>query len=219
MKTIHLIPIAALSFLISCGGDQKPVEPVAPENPLAEILENLNDELSEIEGIQEIFPITSESAGDFKLGDAIPVSTEDYSVAEENITSETEEGPNTEAVHNVFDDNGELIQISCEYNYETGEYIDAIGEINIYSDRFQTAEGIGVGSTITEFMTAYPDFKIWYTYVSGMYVIETEVLDVQFLLDETGFQGEVEDVLDMVILNAEDFKIDTKIVTVRMYKI
>ncbi|NOQ72259.1 MAG: hypothetical protein GQ574_09675 [Crocinitomix sp.] len=222
MKTIRLIPFIAIATLVSCGGEQKPEKPIEPENPLAElteIFEDLNEELSEIDGIQEIYTITSESAGDFTLGGAIPVSTDEYTVKEENITTDTEEGPFTETVYNVSDENENLLQIMLEYDYETGEYKDAIGEMNIYSDRFQTVEGIGMGSTIIEFMDAYPDYKIWYTYVSDMYVIETESLGVQFLLDGSGFEGEISGSSDMEILSAEDFSADTKIVTVRMFKI
>ncbi len=220
MKIIRIIPVFAAATLLSCGGEPIEEETQNPFEELTEVLEDLNDELSEIDGVQEIYTITSGSAGDFNLGEAIPASSDEFDVKEEVAIFESEEGPYEETVYKVSAENEELLQLSPAYNYETGEYMDEIGEINIFSDRFQTAEGIGAGSSLTDFMEAYPDYKIWYTYVSDMFVIETESLAVQFLIDGEGYKGDYPEITgDMIELSKEDFETDTKIVMVRMYKI
>jgi hypothetical protein len=220
MKTKYVIPVLSALVLTACGGDPVVEE---TENPLAElneIMEDLNEDLTEIEGIQEIYSITSEAAGDFILGEKIPESTEDYSVEEKIETYESEEGPYEETVHIVSNGDEELLRITPQYDYETGEYLDEIGEMNISSDRFQTTEGIGAGSTLADFMEAYPDFKIWYTYISDMYVVETEGLSVQFLLDENGYVTDYPEIdSDMVEISKDDFDATTKIVSVRMFKL
>ena len=211
MKAVRIIFIFPLAFLISCGAEEKPVEPENPFAELTEIFEDLSDELSEIDGVQEIYALTRNSAGDFKIGDKIPVSTDVYTVDEEEITYDTEEGPSVQTVHIVSEENEDLLQIRSDYD-------STISEMNIFSDRFETAEGIGVGSTITEFIAAYPDYKIWYTYVSDRYVIESESVGGQYLLDRNAFQGKTSGSSDMEMLSLEDFKADAEIMSIRMYK-
>lgn len=220
MKIIRIIPVFAAVTLLSCVEEPAEEETQNPFEELTEVLEDLNDDLSEIDGVQEIYTITSGSAGDFNLGEAIPTSSDEFEVKEEIETFESEEGPYEETVYNVSAENEELLQLSPAYDYETGEYLDEIGEINIFSDRFQTAEGIGAGSSLNDFMETYSDYKIWYTYVSDMYVIETEDLDIQFIIDGEGYKGDYPEITgDMVELSKEDFEDDTKIISVRMYKI
>lgn len=60
-------------------------------------------------------------------------------------------------------------------------------------------------------MAAYPDLKIWYSYVSDIYVIETPRLDkIQFLLDGNDFikEGGPDFDNDMTILQPSEFKKD-----------
>lgn len=220
MKIKHIYTYILALAMLSCGVGSEETETENPLTEFSDALNELNEELSENAIIQEIYTISSESAGDFSLGGAIPSSTDTYSVTEETVMTETEEGPYEELVYKVSDDRVDLLQITREYDYETSEYLDLIGEMNIYSDRFQTSNGIGVGSTLAEFMETYPDYEIWYTYISDMYVVETPGLTVQFLLDGNGYKGDYPDgVGEIVDLTAENFNTDTKIVTVRMYKI
>jgi hypothetical protein len=74
------------------------------------------------------------------------------------------------------------------------EHNNAISEIIVQSALYKTERNIGIGSTINEFVAAYPDAKIWWTYVSDMYVLETGSLKAQFILDKNDFTGKKPDV-------------------------
>ena len=131
---------------------------------------------------------------------------------------EIDEEGNDVPIINLIKNNLVLLQISFKYDYEKGDYSNKIGDILIKHKIFRTEENIGVESTIDEFIDSYPDYYIWYTYISGMYVIESTDMKTQFLLDENGYIGKKELMAgDMVELSKEDFSSNTKIIAIRIY--
>lgn len=165
--------------------------------------------------------ITGESVGKFRIGRSIPgkESVAPYHISRETITTTTEEGPYEETVYVLKDQEKMLMYLKPEFDYETMQYNRKTGEIIVFSDQFKTKKGIGVHSTIEEFIKTYQDFKLWYTYVSGMFIIETPGLDAQFILDLEDFRGDVSNV-DSEITNLEisDFRKGAKIKQVRIFK-
>lgn len=162
------------------------------------------------------YRVSDKSAGDFKIGDPIPSpSSEPLNIKSETRT-ETAEGETYEETIYMISRNGEaLLELLSGYN-ETGDETNNIGEIVVFSAQFKTAKGIGIGSTLEEFIKTYPKYKLWYTYVSGMYVVETEGLAVQFILSADDFTGKTEITSDMIMLNPSDFKPNAKIVKLRI---
>ena len=73
-----------------------------------------------------------------------------------------------------------------------------------------------MNSALEEFIQAYPEYTIWYTYVSDMYVVETEEVEAQFLLKAEDFTGEMEVDSVMTPLEKGDFKEGARIAKVRM---
>lgn len=165
--------------------------------------------------------ITGESVGKFRIGRSIPgkESVAPYQISRETITTTTEEGPYEETVYVLKDKDKVLMHLKPEFDYETMQYNRKTGEIVVFSDQFKTEKGIGVHSTMEEFIKTYHDFKLWYTYVSGMFIIETPGLDAQFILDQEDFIGDVSNV-DSEITNLEisDFRKGAKIKQVRIFK-
>ena len=165
--------------------------------------------------------ITGESVGKFRIGRSIPgkESVAPYQISRETISTNTEEGPYEETVYVLKDREKVLMHLKPEFDYETMQYNRKTGEIIIFSDQFKTEKGIGVHSTIEDFIKAYSDYKLWYTYVSGMFIIETPVLEVQFILDQEDFKGDVSNV-DSEITNLEisDFRKGAEIRKVRLFK-
>lgn len=167
---------------------------------------------------QQNYLILDRSAGKFKIGQPIPFpsSSDSYKVIRESQVRMTEEGPYEETVYVVREGNEDLLNIIPRYNYETETYTDTIGEIIVLSPKYRTPNGIGVNSTITEFIHQYPDYHIWYTYVSGMYVIESNDLKAQFILKEKDFTGTLNVTSEITPLEKSDFKADAKILKVRL---
>jgi hypothetical protein len=149
------------------------------------------------------------------LGDSIPEKLENYKLTKSvKIVGEGNEEP----IINLTENNIELLQIGFEYDYEKELFSNRIGELLIKDKRFRTEENIGVESTISNFISSYSNYYIWYTYISGIYVIQSKDMKIQFILDENGYIGK-KDLMesDLIELKKEDFLSNTKIVRVRIY--
>jgi hypothetical protein len=163
----------------------------------------------------EDYLIKENSAGQFTIGQQIPFPADD--IQKKYLSKATEEGETEEPVYVVTKNEQEIMQIIPQYDYEKEAFNNNIGEIIILSDKFKTTAEIGVNTTIEEFVEKYPDFSIWYTYVSGAYVIETRSINnVQFLLDENDFTGKLEISSEITTLKLSDFKPNAKIIKIRI---
>ena len=217
-KQLFLIGVIACA-VVACNGESEHENNLNDSLSTEEIDHNLETESTQEEEIAVInYTISENRVGDFEIGSKIPMESETYMISEEIITEATEEGPFEETIYSVSKGSEELLQLKRQYDYETDTYHNNISEMIALSERYKTEEGIGVNSTIEEFMNAYPDFEIWFTYVSGMFVIESPSLRAQFLLDGEGFTGKVDAYNDMEILSDSDFKKDTRITKVRMFE-
>jgi hypothetical protein len=149
------------------------------------------------------------------IGNTMPEKVDGYKLIKS--VKIVEEG-NEEPEISLTDDNAELLQIGFEYDQEKGNFNNKIGEILIKDKRFRTERSIGVESTIEDFINSYSNYYIWYTYISGMYVIQSRDMKIQFILNENGYIGKknlMEN--DMVELKEEDFSANTRIVKIRIY--
>ena len=161
----------------------------------------------------------------FFTGNNMPDEAAGYTIEKKIVRRDFEDETDTMvtytmSVYFIFDNGVNVFEIETAFDFDSKESSDIIGEITILSDKYKTAEGIGVNSTIQDFITAYPDYTVWYTYISGMYVIETKQLEVQFLLDGDDYIGkeiEIEIEGDIVFLKSADFKKDAKIKSVRIF--
>ncbi len=164
--------------------------------------------------------ITKNAVGKFRIGRTVPgrESVAPLTISREKITTTTEEGPYEETVYVLKDKEKILLQIKPEFDYETMQYNQKTAEIIVFSDHFLTEKGIGVNSTLEDFLTAYPDYKLWYTYVSGMFVLETTEPGLQFILDPKHFKGDVSNATsEITTLEPTDFKSGAKIKQVRLF--
>ena len=201
-----------LGFLVLACNEQKQEPRIS--DPVSTDEDSLQK--SETSSPEDVFIIRKHTAGDFKLGAALPTALEDYTITREQQLRTTEEGPTEETVYIIEQNGAEMLRILPAIDVNTGESTEDIGELRITSDNFRTEEGIGVNSTLEEFIEAYPRYKLWYTYVSDWYVAEAEGVEAQFLLDESSFIGEMDISSVMTPLSREDFKEGAKIVMVRM---
>ncbi len=155
--------------------------------------------------------------GPFNIGDSMPsqemFAKLGYEVKEqkEEGLRETEGGPKGSAF--IVSQNGKELLIIYPFN-------NMISELKIISPEFKTDEGISIGSTITEFVNAYPTHKIWYTYVGDWFILDTPKYGgAQFKLDRNGFINTKKNILssESVTLLLSDFNSDTKITDIRIY--
>jgi len=208
-KAVIILSVLAL-IASSCGQATKKQEEMQSKMPEMPV-ENI--ETSD----GEKYLIKDNGVDIFLTGQKFPTQTDNYSITKN--TGDKPEGDNYYEVfvHTVSENGQEMLSID-DYVEDSS---DMIQEIRILSEKYKTAENIGLHSTIEEFMAAYPDFSIWYTYISGWYIIDTKQLyHIQFFLDGNDFIKEdgPEFVSDMTILKPSEFKKDSKIKEIRIFK-
>lgn len=199
-------------FLCSCNDQKKESDSMNASEKVEQ-----SEETKEVAIIKEKFLIKGKAAGEFKIGASIPTSLKDYSITREQQVRTTEEGPTDETIIKVTKGNEKFLEILPSMDPITGESTEDIGEIRITSELYKTAEGIGVGSSLDEFVRAYPDHKLWFTYVSNRYIVEADEVEAQFLLEGTDFIGEKKITSEMTPLKKEDFREGSKIRMIRIY--
>lgn len=167
---------------------------------------------------KEKYLLANGSAGPFKIGEELPgpATMMKYDVRIEDITTIVDEGPVKESYTIIAEDGNDLLWLRPGV-IANEESDNSITEIIVVSSKYRSNEDIGVGSTIAEFQAAYPVHRIWYTYVSSMYVMETDQIQAQFIIDNSDFIGpEVELTSEQVEVKIEDFNPNGKIRRVRM---
>jgi hypothetical protein len=210
MKSFKSIIFILCFILISCKNDSK-------EGTNKQINDSINCEKNNIKKPKDL-----ELKKEFKIdvlglsiGDNMPEKIEGYKLIKSIKT--VEEG-NEEPIVKVVENGSEVIELSFAYDSKNESFTNKIGEILIFSDKFRASNNIGVNSTIEDFIANYSKYFIWYSYVSNIFVIETEKNNIQFILDESSYTGK-SDLYesDMVELKKEDFIKNTKIKAIRIY--
>ena len=170
------------------------------------------------------FLIIDKSAGRFKIGEQIknpyPFDDDEAYKMERTERTETREGTEEKIIEFAFSRYGNtMLIIKPMYDYATDAYTDKTGEIIIVSEKYKTKDMIGINSTIDDFIKIYPDYRLWWTYVSDMYVLESETAgeNIQFLLDADDCIITPNTDSDITILSRDDFKKDAQIKKIRIF--
>ena len=207
---------APLFLLFSCGSDGQ------AENETDQI-DTINEEVLEVVEEQEVvnsYLLEAKSVGIFVIGQEVPSLPEELKMRHFVEAELTEEGPGEEFTHNViFNQLEDVVELIMDHQMNEEHHEDKdILEMWVLSNYYETAGGIGVGSSIEDFERVYPDVVVWYTYVSGRFIMETEALpDVQFMLSEDNYMKTPSANSDMEILKLEDFEAGSKISKIRVY--
>lgn len=213
MKHIQLV-IPACLLLFSCGpaADESPEESNELENAELEILE-------EPQVINSIV-ISSKNVGLFTIGSEVPTLPSELKIRQYVEQEESEGELGDELTHNViFNQLEDLLELVMDHQMDGEHHEDKnIQEMFVLSNYYETAKGISVGSTITEFQEAYPDANIWYTYIEERYVMETDELkDVQFFLDGADCTISPKGSSDQEVIDIMSFNGGGKIQKIRVY--
>ncbi|HET7361647.1 MAG TPA: hypothetical protein VFI78_06920 [Salinimicrobium sp.] len=216
MKIQLLLAVSVLSILFSC---KEGTNTNSPEEPSTKISDQPKEaqKFGNVENKNEAenFLISEGRVGNFVLGESIPGSSDKFQIEKIMKTRFTEGGKVTEPVYVVSKNGNTLLHLRPRF--ENREYDQVIQEIWVLSPKYKTADGIGVNSTLEEFKQTYPDSRLWYTYVSDRYVLESNAVSAQFLLDENDFIGEMNVDEVMEPLKISDFKEGATIKKIRLY--
>ncbi|NLA24243.1 MAG: hypothetical protein GX879_04675 [Bacteroidales bacterium] len=212
-KLFYLFAITL--FIVACGNKKAQNNESVDEQ---EIIEN-NIELVQEELDEEVYTeyvIAESKLGFVEIGDSVMYKIPKKISYDLNTIISMAEG--IEYVTNVLtlsDLSGKLMTIDLDEN-------EIVEEITAHTSKAKTDKGIGIGSSISEFVQVYPDYKIWFTYVSERFVIETPSLNnVQFTLDFEDFIGAESKITnsksDIIYLKIDEFNDDAMIKSVRIF--
>ncbi len=215
MKMKNLILVCATAcILVACGGNSGGNKTDNYDaQGTGETADKMNNKTA---SVSSDYLITTTGAGFVVVGDSVMTKIPDNISYELKTITRSEEGYEIEVnTLTLKDITGEIMQVDLTDD-------ERVQEIMVLSSKASTEKGMGPGSKITDFIKAYPDYKIWYTYVAGWIILESPSLKcVQFLLDENDYIGDAkkikQPVSDMVTLKATDFKTDAIITKVRIF--
>jgi hypothetical protein len=152
----------------------------------------------------------------FRIGNTIPEKLNKYKFLK---TTRIVEEAIEEPIIIVISNKDTLLHISLEYDQKKGTYTDKISDILIKNKIYKTDKNIGIESTISDFIQKHNDYRLWYTYISGRFVIESKGENkIQYVLDANGYIGK-KDLMagDSVELDLKDFKMNTEIIEIRIF--
>jgi hypothetical protein len=208
-KILSAILVIAVAFLVFVGLKNKKSEILISEN-----LDNNTQATKEKEKeAHEIFGyVSNDQVGIFKINAPIPdldtLSRNGYSINE--TTSSVEGDPYK--LYTVSKD-GKIVLTFAVFT------ADKISEIRVKSSEFRTSEDIAVGSTLSDFIKAYPNYKLWYTAEEGEKFILNTTKDAatpQFFLFRNDLVNPKGDFYKTGI-KVSDFKADAKINDIRVF--
>src|SRR5687767_14928737 len=182
--------IILICVVCACSQNNKSTKAERDETTGSE----LNDEpVTPVDKVseKEKYLISDSTVGPFKIGGELPgpATMMKYRMRVEQITRQSEDGATTESVTIIAEDDEDLLWIKPGLLATAEDHDSRIYEIIVLSPKYRTPENIGVGSTIFDFQKTYPDYHVWYTYVSEMFVIESESIQAQFILDKNDYTG------------------------------
>lgn len=206
--------IAPIFLVFSCGSPEEEVT----EELVDEVTEDLVED--EPEEVINSIVISSKNVGLFTVGAEVPNLPSELKIRQFVAREESEGELGPELTHNViFNQLEDVLELIMDHQMDDEHHEDKnIQEMLVLSNYYETAKGIGVGSSIEDFQEAYPDAHIWYTYVSDRYILETdEIQDVQFYLDGADCNITPTGETDAEDIDLIDFNVGSKIQKIRVF--
>ena len=208
MKTIYVIKnilLVGLSCVVFWGCNSNNPDKTSASDALK------NQNIGNQSGVS-LYTIADKTAGIFKIGSAVPETNDFQFLTEDKIVNK--EGDRYKyKVCRVYGSDKLLLELRLSDT-------NTIDEILVVSDKFTTKEGNGVGSFLTKILTNEHDFELFYTYVSGRFIVfQKQTPELQFLIDPKSFKGERKKLTssDMVLLKSVEFSEDSKISQIRIF--
>lgn len=172
--------ILCIPLFFSCGGsdevEEKTSDPITSER--IEVVEEVEEEV--------VNKITIETGivGVFNVNQTVPeVLPDELKMRQFLETDVDDEGNSVEHTHNVvFTYLEDVVELIMEKGDE--HHVDKrIEEMWVLTNYYETAKGITVGSTVTEFNQEYEAASLWYDGVHDRFYLECdELVGVHFIL-------------------------------------
>ena len=159
--------------------------------------------------------ITQNSVGEFRIGQQInlPYKSNTYKIERDEYEESVDGEDYTAIAYRVFEKGKEVLTMRPIIDVK-GRDTKKMCEFFILSEKFKTNEGIGVNSTIEDFVKCYPNYRIWWAYIGGSeFILDSEDIDgISFYLNTEDVISYPEiDNEGITTMKISDFKKGTKI--------
>ena len=205
-NTILFIAFGIVLSSISCNNNTK------SNNDLAKEKQSESVAAANSENAEE----AAECKLDFKIGDEIPAELEGFTI--ERQTYYAEEAIEQEKF--AIKKDGELIvELKPDFDYSTERFKNTIGEIIIYSDKYQGNGNLHIGSPVRDVLAAYPnDLVVIYT-IDELIELQEVGSTIQYFVDKEGYDGQLPEVysIEGTIIENPTFKTDAVVSKIRIY--
>ena len=166
------------------------------------------------ETVQILGYISKDQVGIIKIGAQMPsqdsLLREGYLLTEKIISAEG----SPQKIYIVTQNGKQLLTFYHRPDFNVG-----IHNIMVQSSGFTTDKGIAIGSTISDFIKAYPTYRLWHTLEEGEKFVLNTAIDAptpQFFLKREDLADSKKDFWRKEI-NISDFNADAKITEIRVY--
>jgi len=203
MKT-QILFLAVLIFgLMSCQNQEKK----QTEDANVEKTEQIQED-KQSESVDADYIIAEGKVGHLRVqNDEINLNPGESIIHETRIMSDHGMEYEAELDHIINQDNDTLITID-DYGFW------------IFSPKYHTENGLHVNKTMADFYGIYADAKLYYSYVSGDFWMETERLKgMYFNIEKGGYKGEADWLMqsDLVEIEPQYMDESMKITEIRVY--
>lgn len=135
-----------------------------------------------------------------------------------NLVTFSDEGETEKRyVFDVMEQGALALKITGKYDMRTNTPLNQAEEIKVLSPAYKTAEGVGVGMSLTKAMQIYPRSNISYSYVCDCIWLANGLDGIQFHIAKYHYKKSLPTHSDMVALSADDFSSNTTIQHVRIF--
>jgi hypothetical protein len=214
MKTLFysflIIPVA-----MACGGSE---EAETEESSDTSTDNSTTEEVVE-EEVENLVTIKENTAGIFQIGQQVPEKLPKELKMRQFLEKDVDdEGNSVEHTHNVvFNSFEDVVELIMEKDAEGHHEHKSIEEMIVLSNYYTTEQGIGVGSSATEFQEAYSDATVWYDKIHDHYYLESVQLpSIQFIIEPKGVAKECTNSRDFSEINFSYLTVDAEIEKIRV---
>jgi hypothetical protein len=208
MKT-HILFVAVILFgLISCQNQDKKQSESANVEKTEQNQDEKQSETTESETLEPDYLIAEGKVGHLRAqNDEIKLNPGETIIHETRMMPDEVEPYEAELDHVINEDNDTLITIN-DYGFW------------VFSPQYHTESGLHVNKTMADFYGLYADAKIYYSYVSGEFWMETESMEnVYFGIEKDFYKGEDDWLMqsDMVEIEPQYMDETARITQIRVY--
>lgn len=202
-----LILLSGLIILVACSEEVSTINESSTKEVKTEDI--ITETAEELPSLDNEYLISKAQAGELQIGEAIPAEFQGFIM---RVVQETRKFPGSEAIEDAYlYSDGAIDFLKIYKSYESSPEDPTIGEIVVYSSKYETSEGISTESTIKDVFEQWPEGTFSYSPWNNEYSFYTKEHTCRFIIPEEAYTGKaIDPSSDQVsTLSFEDFNTES----------